>query len=152
MKTKKKKRLTTLARKGRSIRQVGALPYRRAEDGSLAFLLVTSRETGRFIIPKGWPMKNRSASRAAAIEAREEAGVVGRTGPLLGSFSYWKRLKKVFVPIMVDVYALAVTDEHDDWKERQSRRRAWLSAEQAARLVDEPELVSLLKDAEVLVP
>jgi 8-oxo-dGTP pyrophosphatase MutT (NUDIX family) len=152
MKVKKKKRLTTLARKGRSIRQVGALPYRRAEDGSLTFLLVTSRETGRFIIPKGWPMKNRSESRAATIEAREEAGVVGRAGPLLGSFSYWKRLKKVFVPVMVDVYPLEVTDEQADWKERKSRRRAWLTAEQAARLVDEPELVSLLKDAETLVP
>jgi 8-oxo-dGTP pyrophosphatase MutT (NUDIX family) len=147
----KKKRLATLARKGHRIRQVGALPYRRLEDGALVFLLVTSRETGRFIIPKGWPMKKRSNARAAAIEAREEAGVVGRTGPHVGSFGYWKRLKKVFVPVTVEVYAIEVTAERQDWKERRSRRRAWLTAEQAARLVDEPELVSLLKDAETLV-
>ena len=144
----KKKKLATLARKGRSIRQVGALPYRRTEDGALAFMLVTSRETGRFIIPKGWPMKDRSKPKAAEIEAMEEAGVVGRTGPLIGSFNYWKRLKKVFVPIIVDVYPIEVVEEHDNWKERRRRRRAWLTADQAARLVDEPELVSLLKDAE----
>ncbi len=147
----KRKRLATLARKGHRIRQVGALPYRRTEDGELVFLLITSRETGRFIIPKGWPMKKRSNARAAAIEAREEAGVVGRPGLLVGSFGYWKRLKKVFVPVTVEVYAIEVTDEREDWKERKSRKRAWLSAEQAARLVDEPELVSLLKESEALV-
>jgi NUDIX domain. len=144
----KKKKLANLARKGRSIRQVGALPYRRTEDGEVSFMLVTSRETGRFIIPKGWPMKDRSKPKAAAVEAMEEAGVIGKTGPLLGSFNYWKRLKKVFVPIVVDVYPIEVMEERDDWKERKRRRRAWLTAEQAARLVDEPELVTLLKDAE----
>lgn len=140
-----------MARKGRSIRQVGALPYRRAEDGALTFLLVTSRETGRFIIPKGWAMKKLSKSRSAEVEAMEEAGVVGRAGPSLGSFNYWKRLKKVFVPIIVDVYPLEVREERSNWKERRNRRRAWLTADQAARLVDEPELVSLLKDAEIVL-
>ena len=58
--------------------QVAALPFRYVAPGSLEVLIITSRETGRFIIPKGWPMKGRADPEAAAIEAREEAGVVGK--------------------------------------------------------------------------
>ena len=58
-------------------------------------MLVTSRGTGRWIIPKGWPMKRKAPHAAAAREALEEAGVVGevQSSPL-GSYSYEKRLKK----------------------------------------------------------
>ena len=58
-------------------KQVAALPVRRGEDGSLEVLLVTSRETGRWVIPKGWPSKRLSDREAAAREARQEAGVTG---------------------------------------------------------------------------
>lgn len=61
------------------LRQVASLPLRRSEDGKIEVLLVTSRETRRWIIPKGWPMKGKKQHEAAAIEAEEEAGVIGNT-------------------------------------------------------------------------
>ena len=71
------KKLGKRARRGKPIAQVAALPYRRAADGDAEILLLTSRQTGRFILPKGWPMKGRRDCEAAAQEAGEEAGVVG---------------------------------------------------------------------------
>jgi len=125
--------------------QVGALPYRRGASGRLEFLLLTSRGTRRFVIPKGWRMKGKSDSQAAALEAKQEAGVKGRIDPAtIGSYQYWKRLGKAFVPVKVVVYALEVETEAPKWREASQRERQWLTAEQAAALVDEPELVSLI--------
>jgi len=109
-------------------------------------LLVTSRETRRFVLPKGWPMKRCSEDEAAALEAFQEAGVTGRAHPKpLGSYRYWKRVKKAFVLVNVMVYALEVDCELVTWKERSQRRRKWLSLEEVIALVDEPELISLFK-------
>ena len=142
MKTKKAKKI---ARKGRPIHQVAALPYRKPYPGSAEFLLLTSRKTGRFVIPKGWQMKGKTAQQAAVLEAKQEAGVTGRIDPTpIGAYHYWKRMKNAFVPIHVTVYALEVEAELSDWKERRQRERKWLPGAHAARLVDEPQLVSLL--------
>lgn len=144
----KRKRAEAIAKRGRRLRQVGALPFRRDVEGNLMFLLVTSRGTKRFVIPKGWRMKKYSDADAAAAEAKQEAGVVGApTDRPIGSYFYWKRLKKVFVPITVDVYPLLVDDELGDWRERGQRVRHWVSAEQAMALIDEPQLVELLREA-----
>ena len=141
-----KKKLEKRAHRGKSIVQVAALPYRHTADGDTEILLLTSRQTGRFILPKGWPMKGRRDCEAAAQEASEEAGVVGTIHEQsVGSFDYWKRLKATFVPVTVEVYPLHVQQELDKWKERKFRRRAWLKLEQAALLIDEPELVSILE-------
>ncbi|MER2537318.1 MAG: NUDIX hydrolase [Rhizobiaceae bacterium] len=146
MKVKKAK---AKARKGRRLRQVGALPFRRDADGGLRFLLVTSRGTSRFVIPKGWQMKKLADADAAAIEAKEEAGVLGRAARKpIGRYFYWKRLKKVFVPITVDVYPLEVEEEMPRWDEKHQRLRDWVTPEQAVALVDEPELVHVLKTAQ----
>jgi 8-oxo-dGTP pyrophosphatase MutT (NUDIX family) len=142
MKSKKAKKI---ALKGHSLRQVAALPYRRPHPGCVEFLLLTSRETRRFVIPKGWRIKGKTEQQAATLEAKQEAGVAGRIeNTPVGAYQYWKRLKDAFVPIDVVVYALEVQAEMTNWKERQQRQRKWLPAEQAARLVDEPGLVSLL--------
>ena len=141
-----KKKAVGKARRGERVRQVAALPFRLDSDGRIEVMLVTSRETRRFIVPKGWPMKRKSARRAAAIEAEEEAGVTGRAlKQPVGSYSYWKRMKTEFVRVDVTVYLLAVTDEHEDWQEAGSRQRAWLSPGDAALLIDEPELATLVK-------
>jgi hypothetical protein len=58
--------------------QYGALPYREIKSG-VQILLVTSRNTRRWIIPKGWPQSGTPPHRAAAREAFEEAGVVGKS-------------------------------------------------------------------------
>lgn len=141
----KQKKAVWRARKGRSIRQVGALPYRRSGVGDVEFLLITSRETRRFLIPKGWPIRGLKDWDAAALEARQEAGVAGAVEPApIGSYRYWKRMKSAFVPIEVVVYPLLVTEELADWRERDQRAREWLGYEQARAIVDEPELVTLM--------
>jgi 8-oxo-dGTP pyrophosphatase MutT (NUDIX family) len=88
-------------------RQIAALPFRYAAAGSLEVLIITSRETGRFLIPKGWPMKGRTDHEAAAVEAREEAGVVGKVHcKSVGKYIYWKRLADQFRLVEVDVYGV----------------------------------------------
>ncbi|MGP2493797.1 NUDIX hydrolase [Mesorhizobium sp. PUT5] len=141
-----KKKAIRKAKKGERIRQVAAVPFRVAEGGAVEVMLVTSRQTQRFIVPKGWPMKGKSGRKAATVEALEEAGVVGTAlKPPAGSYSYWKRLQSHFVRVDVTVYLLAVTEELANWQEKRRRRRAWLSAADAALLIDEPELATLVK-------
>ena len=126
--------------------QIGALPWRRRE-GVLEVLLVTSRETRRWVAPKGWPMPYKSDAEAAATEAWEEAGVKGLIGPVpIGAYSYSKRLKDGSErPCRVKVYPLEVTVDRDDWPEAAQRDRRWMSPAEAADLVAEPELARLLR-------
>lgn len=126
-------------------RQVAALPWRRGPDG-LEILLVTSRETRRWVTPKGGRMAGKTDAEAAAQEALEEAGVEGVVGDRpLGSFRYLKVLKRRAARwCAVDLYGLEVTVEHADWQERAERERVWLPREEAARRVDEPDLQALI--------
>ena len=142
-----KKKAVRRAKKGQRIRQVAAIPFRLREDGGLEVLLVTSRTTRRFIVPKGWPMKGKSGRRAAAIEAQEEAGVLGKAPKQpAGTYSYWKRMADGFIRVDVSVFLLQVTEELADWREAANRQRAWLPPADAALLIDEPELSTLLRD------
>jgi len=126
-------------------RQVGALPFRKTPRGEIEVLLITSRETGRFIIPKGWPMKGLSDPDAAAREAYEEAGVVGKIQRKpVGNYLYWKRLERAFDLLKVEVYPLEVRKQRADWPEKNSRKSGWLTRQDAATLVDEPGLIALL--------
>jgi NUDIX domain len=129
------------------LQQVAALPYRRAASGQLEFLLVTSRQRHRFIIPKGWQMRPKKDWEAAEIEARQESGVVGKIArEPIGSYRYWKSLDKHFVLIEVDVYPLRVEKSLKSWPEQQQRASRWLSPEDAVLLIDEPELATLLRN------
>jgi 8-oxo-dGTP pyrophosphatase MutT (NUDIX family) len=122
-------------------RQVGAIPFRRKADGTLDVMLVTSRQTRRWVIPKGWPWPDRQDTYAAAEEAWEEAGVLGRPGlECQGTYTYEKRRRHDSIPVRVSVYLLEVTDEIAQWPESQQRARAWFSLSEAALLVQEPEL------------
>jgi 8-oxo-dGTP pyrophosphatase MutT (NUDIX family) len=132
----------------RGTEQYAALPWRRLADGSLRVLLVTSRETRRWVIPKGWPMTGRSPAQAAAQEAYEEAGVVGevRDKPL-GAYGYGKRLRDGAVQgVQVVVYALEVYVEQLAFPEQGQRDKLWTGPLEAADLVDEPELQALLRE------
>lgn len=127
--------------------QVAALPVRRsAGSGSLEVLLVTTRGTGRWVIPKGWPWPDLADHEAAAEEAREEAGVTGVTNAeRFGSFAYGKRHKDGSVtPVQVDVYLLEVTDEHDSWPEQKYRQRQWFTPDEAAERVQESDLKAII--------
>ncbi|PPC99876.1 MAG: NUDIX hydrolase [Hyphomicrobium sp.] len=127
------------------LKQVGALPMRKAEDGTMEILLVTSRDTGRWVIPKGWPSKRMTDASAASREARQEAGVTGKiaTKPV-GSYRYRKIEKTSSRLIEVDVYRLAVKKERKRWPEKLQRNRAWFDLETAARRVREPRLKRLI--------
>ncbi|MER8691376.1 NUDIX hydrolase [Mesorhizobium opportunistum] len=148
-----KKKAVRKAKKGERIRQVAAIPFRLNAHGDIEVMLVTSRTTRRFIVPKGWPMKGKSGRKAATIEAQEEAGVLGRTlKQPAGLYSYWKRLANRFVRVDVIVYLLEVTEELADWQEAKRRQRAWLAPADAAMLIDEPDLSTLVKTLKLPEP
>lgn len=126
--------------------QFAALPWRRRDDGQVEVLLITSRDTRRWVIPKGWPIKGLEAAHTAAQEAFEEAGVKGRVGKKrLGAYHYDKRLQSGRLQhVRVTVYPLEVEDEMDEWPEKDEREKFWVAVEKAAPLVDEPELTQLI--------
>jgi 8-oxo-dGTP pyrophosphatase MutT (NUDIX family) len=125
--------------------QYGAICWRKADTG-LDVLLITSRETGRWVIPKGWPIKGMTAAATAAREAWEEAGVEGKLcETCLGVFSYQKIMPED-QPILcaVAIYGLRVEKLSRRYPEQRQRRRKWFTAREAADLVAEPELSALL--------
>ncbi|WP_457106967.1 NUDIX hydrolase [Methylobacterium sp. P5_C11] len=128
------------------LKQVAALPFRVDSDGRIEILLITSRDTGRWIIPKGWPMTGRKPHQAAQREAYEEAGLEGEIAANpVGRYHYQKRFDhgRAF-PCRVRVYPLRVEAQHERWPEREQRTLQWFRPEEAARLVHEDELQQLL--------
>lgn len=129
--------------------QFGALCWRAGKTGP-EVLLISSRETGRWVIPKGWSMKGRTGPEAAEIEAWEEAGVKGRIAKdKLGHFTYDKVLKRdtrneTAQPCIVDVFPLQVEKCAPEFPEQRQRRRKWFAPEKAARKVAEAELKALI--------
>ncbi|WBU63978.1 NUDIX hydrolase [Paracoccus aerodenitrificans] len=109
-------------------------------------LLITSRGTGRWIIPKGWPMSGLSVAGAAAQEAWEEAGVRGTVSPRsVGRYGYDKWQEQGFsIYIQVQVHLIEVERLEDDFPESEERTRQWFPVAKAAELVDEPGLKELL--------
>ncbi len=140
----KEKRILTQS--GR-LQQIAALVYRR-DGGALRFLVITSRGSGRWIIPKGWPQVGRTLAETALREAYEEAGVRGAVWPEpVGDYSY----SKTDLPpgqlnhFTVAVYAVEFSDQEKNWPERDQRVCEWVSPEEAARRVDEDELRQILR-------
>ncbi len=130
----------------RRAEQVAAICTRK-KDGKPEVLLITSRETRRWVIPKGWPMIGLSDGEAAMQEAWEEAGVAEAelVKKPLGKYGYRKVLdKKPGVPIRVTVYRVKVRDVSKKYPERHQRKRKWVSPKRAASMVREPGLKKLL--------
>lgn len=126
-------------------KQVAALPVRKGPDGELEVLLVTSRETGRWVIPKGWPSKRLKDREAAAREASQEAGVTGRIAKKpIGIYRYRKIEPERARMLDVTVYVLEVQKEKKKWPEQAERQRTWFKPEMAARRVREPRLQRLI--------
>ncbi len=127
------------------LRQAGAIPFR-YDNNDLRVLLITSRDTGRWVIPKGGVEKGFTAAQAAAQEAYEEAGIRGVLSALpLGIYTYGKRLRSgIAKPATVEVYALRVEKLLKHWPERAERRLEWMTVAKAAELVEEPGMALLL--------
>ena len=127
--------------------QYGALCYRlKKTRPAVGILLITSRDTGRWVIPKGWPMDGKSASAAAAREAWEEAGVKGVVeDEAIGSYRYLKGMPQgLKLDCRVRVFALAVGDMCKDFPEKGERRAEWVDCAEAAARVQEPGLKTLI--------
>lgn len=126
--------------------QVAALPYRRGTDGTIEVLLVTTRGTGQWMVPKGWPITGKTLPQAAAQEAYEEAGVRGKTDKQeIGRFQHRKTaLLEGAIDCVVAVYPLAVEEELVNWPERSERVRTWFGLDEAARSVHSKELGGII--------
>ena len=128
-------------------RQVAALAVRSDEAGRIRVLLMTSRQTKRPVAPKGWPMKNLPDHRAAEIEARQEAGVVGRVHRKpIGEYEYWKRLDDRFELCRVKVFLLEVESQLNTWDEHGQREIGWFDLEEAVNLVDDPGMGAIIRE------
>jgi 8-oxo-dGTP pyrophosphatase MutT (NUDIX family) len=127
--------------------QVAALCWRRIDKG-LRVLLITSRDTGRWVIPKGWPMRNRTEAEAAGREAWEEAGLRGEIDPRsIGLYTYRKVLgPNRSVPCVVRIYALEVREMLKRYPETGQRKVRWFSQARAAQRVQEPDLAAIIRD------
>lgn len=129
---------------GKERNQCAALCWR-MHRGRVEVLLITSRDTGRWVIPKGWPMAGKTEAQSAIQEAWEEAGVRGKgLDRPVGRYGYFKIMAdKSALPCIVTVYPLRVKELAQRYPERKQRRRRWHDAEAAAKLVAEPELRAL---------
>jgi 8-oxo-dGTP pyrophosphatase MutT (NUDIX family) len=133
-------------------KQVAALPVRKAGKATVEVLLITSRDTGRWVIPKGWPSKRMSEARAALREAKQEAGVLGKIAKSpLGTYRYRKIDDAGGSQLIeVSVFLLSVKNEKKKWREKVQRERAWFDIETAAKRVRERQLkaiISALREA-----
>lgn len=128
--------------------QYAALPWRMGAAGRIEVMLITSRETRRWVVPKGWPITGLAPGASAAQEALEEAGITGEVwAEPVGGYDYEKRLKNGRQqPVEVEVFPLAVHEELDAWPEKGQRERRWFAAAEAASLVAEPRLAELIRE------
>ncbi|MBO0344658.1 NUDIX hydrolase [Roseibium sp. CAU 1637] len=146
------KDLPTLKKKGRQLKrvfkslftipdrlQIGALCYRWMDD-ELQVLLLTTRDTRRWILPKGWPMMKKKGHRTALIEAFEEAGVIGRVTDKqpFDSFQSHKGFGGgLKVDTSVLVYVIEAVEMTENFPEAGEREIRWLSVGEALDLIEE---------------
>lgn len=125
--------------------QYAALPWRSGEY--LEILLISSRETRRWVIPKGWPMGKQAPHDAAAREAFEEAGVRGEIASSpIGTYCYDKLMPDgTLLACRVDVFPLRVKQRMKDWPEKHQRTLRWFTAGEAAAAVKEAGLADLIR-------
>ena len=127
--------------------QYGVLPWRKGRDGKVQILLITSRGRGRWIVPKGWPIRDRAPYMAAALEAFEEAGVIGEVvSQPLASYHYAKDDEDGTKLLRrVTLFGLRVVGTLTNWPERGQRKRRWFSLADAAEAAADPELSTLIR-------
>ncbi|MEJ6403912.1 NUDIX hydrolase [Yoonia sp. 2307UL14-13] len=120
--------------------QFAALCWR-VKNGKIQVCLVTSRTRKRWIIPKGWPMRDQTPALAAATEAFEEAGLSGHAiDHCLGIYTYSKPLDRRMTPVVAMVYPVQVRKVHNTWPEKGERKRKWFTPKKAAKKLTEPQL------------
>ena len=127
--------------------QYGILPYRRTKSNSLELLLITTRQSRRWIIPKGWPIKGLKPTKSAAREAYEEAGIRGTVGAKsIGTFVYEKCIEETLgtFPCEVRVFAMRVERQFDTWPEANERETRWFESSEALSALQDDGLRELI--------
>jgi 8-oxo-dGTP pyrophosphatase MutT (NUDIX family) len=127
--------------------QYGILPYRRTKPNSLEVLLITTRQSRRWIIPKGWPIKGLKPVKSAAREAYEEAGVRGTVGAKsIGTFVYEKCIEETLgtFPCEVRVFTMRVQRQFDTWPEANERETRWFESSEALSALQDDGLRELI--------
>jgi ADP-ribose pyrophosphatase YjhB (NUDIX family) len=139
--------------RGREIEQFGVIAWRFASGGGVEILLITSRDTRRWVVPRGNVIPRLRPYDNAAQEAFEEAGVRGGVQQdEFGTYRYDKRARDGrATPALVHLYAMLVTEEADAWPEQKERERRWFAADSAAAAVDEADLAQLIRDFVAIV-
>jgi 8-oxo-dGTP pyrophosphatase MutT (NUDIX family) len=140
---------STLPKKTRDRTQFAALPFRIGTSGRPEIMLLTSRETGRWVIPKGWPIQGLKPREVAAREAYEEAGLLGSITSKrpVGIYHYEKQLAEGGLLCEVRVFLFRVDQQLDDWPEKGQRQTRWLDPAEAAALVNEGGLAEIVRFA-----
>jgi 8-oxo-dGTP pyrophosphatase MutT (NUDIX family) len=146
-----------MKKKIRKLLQYAALPCRMGENGQAQILLLTSRETRRWVIPKGWPIKGLKPREVAEREAFEESGLVGKIlgKRPVGAYHYEKEIHATRLLCEVRVFLFWVDRQLEDWPEKAERETRWFDPAEAAALVDEgglAELMRVVTGAEVIAP
>jgi ADP-ribose pyrophosphatase YjhB (NUDIX family) len=141
-----------MSRKATPSLQYAALPYRRQADGGIEVLLITSRETKRWVIPKGWPAQGLTPHDSAKNEAIEESGVVGEISEhSIGFYHYTKLVGDGAVPCKVEVFPLEVETQLVSWREEGQRDIHWFELQAASEAVQEPELSAIIRNLAALL-
>ena len=124
--------------------QSAVIPYRK-KDGELQILLITSIRKKKWIIPKGFIEFNLSAFESAKKEAYEEAGIIGANETIeLGNF----KIDKYGGDVLIKVYSMEVVEEHEDYSEKNLRKRKWFSLDEAIKKIETPEIANMIKKLE----
>lgn len=134
----------------RKARQVAALPWRLGAEGGLEFLLVTSRTSKHWLLPKGWPIPGKSGVESALQEAFEEAGIHarGQDSPI-GRYAFIKVLHDLTeLPCTMAVYAVGNIEEVDEWPEKGQRERMWFAQADAVAIAFDFNLSLFLASVE----
>ncbi len=124
------------------------MPYRLSPAGDIEVLIVTSRGTAQWIIPKGWPMEGLSDPEAAAREAYEEAGLMGEIDhEIFGTFTYEKQAKGMdsLSTFVVDVYPMRVERQLAFWPEATQRTLVWVSGDHGKSMIRNESLARLIE-------
>jgi len=120
------------------------IPYRK-KDGELQILLITSIRKKKWIIPKGFIEFNLSAFESAKKEAYEEAGIIGANETIeLGNF----KIDKYGGDVLIKVYSMEVVEEHEDYSEKNLRKRKWFSLDEAVKKIETPEIANMIRKLE----
>lgn len=134
---------------GAAVNQCAAICRRpgNVTGSGIEILLITSRDTQRWVIPKGWSMAKKKPHQVARREAWEEAGVRGQVSKTpLGYYRYDKKMPEgERVQCLVQVHLLDVAALYQDFPEKGQRELRWFSPAEAARAVKEPGLQDIFR-------